>query len=66
MLNLLSEANDSKFVTRNWNIVYNQSYTNYSVGNEIIYITEVIMKQLILMLLLQIMKFNLSSIRLNY
>ena len=41
ILNLLSEANDSRFVTRKWNIVNDQSNTNYDVGNEIIYITEV-------------------------
>ena len=41
VLNLLNEANDSKFVTRKWNIVNDQSNANYDVGNEIIYITEV-------------------------
>ena len=39
-LNLLNEANDSKFVTRKWNIVNDQSNAKYGVGNEIIYNTE--------------------------
>ena len=42
VLNILNEASDSKFVTRNWNIVNDQSNANYSVGNEIIYSTEVL------------------------
>ena len=41
ILNLLNKALDSKFVTRNWNIVNDQSNANYSVGNQIIYSTEV-------------------------
>ena len=45
-LNLLNEANDSKFVTRKWNIVNDQSYANYEVGNEIIYNTEVLKSNL--------------------
>ena len=36
ILNLLIEANDSKFVTRKWDIVKDQSNANYDVGNEII------------------------------
>ena len=36
ILNLLNELSDSKFVTRNWNIVNDQSNANYSVRNEII------------------------------
>ena len=36
-LNLLHETSDSKFVTRKWNIVNDQSNANYDVGNEIIY-----------------------------
>ena len=39
-LNLLNEANDSKFVTRKWNVANDQSNANYDVGNEIIYNTE--------------------------
>ena len=38
----MNEAGDSKFLTRNWNIVNDQSNANYSVGNEIIYSTEVL------------------------
>ena len=33
ILNLLNEANDSKFVTRKWNIVSDNSKANYDVGN---------------------------------
>ena len=40
ILNLLNKANDSKFVTRKWNIVKDNSKSNYGVGNEIIYNTE--------------------------
>ena len=46
ILNLLNEVNDSKFATRNWNIVNDQSNVNYSVGNQIIYITEVLKSNL--------------------
>ena len=35
-LNLLNEASDSKFVTRQWNIVNDQHHVNH-VGNEMIY-----------------------------
>ena len=41
ILNLLNEASDSKFVTRNRNIRSNQPNANYSVGNQIIYSPEV-------------------------
>ena len=34
-LNLLNEANDSKFVIRKWNIVNDNSKANYVVGYEI-------------------------------
>ena len=37
ILNLLNERNDSKFVTRKWNIANDESNANYNVGNEIIY-----------------------------
>ena len=40
--NLLNEANDSKFVTRKWNIVNDQSKVNYDLGNKIIYNAEVL------------------------
>ena len=42
ILNLLNEANDSKFVTRKWNIDYDNSKANHDVGKEIIYNTEVL------------------------
>ena len=35
-------SNDSKFVTRKWNIANDHSNANYDVGNEIIYYTEVL------------------------
>ena len=41
-LNLLDEASDSKFLTRKWNIVNDQSNANDDAGNEIIYNTEVL------------------------
>ena len=37
ILNLLNEADDSKFVTRKWNIVNDNSKANYGEGNEITY-----------------------------
>ena len=37
LLNSFNEKNDSKFLTRKWNIVNYQSNTSYVVGNEIIY-----------------------------
>ena len=36
ILNLLIEANDPKSVARKWNIVNDNSQTNYDVGSEII------------------------------
>ena len=41
ILNLLSETNDSKFVTRKWNIVNDKPKSNYEVTNEITYNTEI-------------------------
>ena len=41
ILNLLNEGNDSKFVTRNWNIVNDQSNANY-VGDAVVYTTEML------------------------
>ena len=38
----MNEANDSKFVTSKWNIVSDDSKTNYNVGNEITFNTEVL------------------------
>ena len=46
MLNLLNETSDSKFVTRKWNIVNDQSNANYDAGNKIIYDTEVLKSNL--------------------
>ena len=46
ILNVLNEANDSKFVTRKWNTVNDESNTNYDVRNEIIYNTEVLKSNL--------------------
>ena len=50
ILHLLNEANDSKFVTRKWNIVNDQSNTNYKkwnyLGNKIIYNIVVITRML--------------------
>ena len=40
ILNLLNEANDSKFVTRKWNIANSNSNSNYNVGAKIVYYTE--------------------------
>ena len=42
ILNLLNKVNDSKFVTREWNIVSANLNANYGVGNEINYNTEVL------------------------
>ena len=46
ILNLLNELNNSKFVTKKWNIVNDQSNANYDVGNEIIYNREVLKSNL--------------------
>ena len=40
ILNLLNEAKDSEFVTRKWNIVNDNSKSNYDATNEITYNTE--------------------------
>ena len=42
ILHLLNEGNDSKLVTRKWNIVNDNSNANYGVGNEIMYNTKVL------------------------
>ena len=34
LLNSLNKASDSKFLTIKWNNVYDQSNTNYALGNE--------------------------------
>ena len=41
ILNLLSEASDSKFLTRKWNTGNVSSKANYNIANKIIYIIEV-------------------------
>ena len=41
ILKLLNEANDSKFVTRKWNIVNDRLKANYDGTNEITYVKEV-------------------------
>ena len=41
LLNLLNEANDYKFVRREWNIICGQSNPNHDVRNETIYNTKV-------------------------
>ena len=46
ILNLLNEANDSKFATRKWNIVNDNSIRNYDTTNEITYNTEVLKSNL--------------------
>ena len=38
----MNEASDSKFVTRKWNSVNDQSNADYYVGNEVIYNTELL------------------------
>ena len=45
-MNLLDEASNSKFVTRNQNIANGQSNANYDAGNEIIYNKEVLKSNL--------------------
>ena len=45
-MNLLYISSDSKFVIRKYNIAYDRSNSNYSVGKEIIYSTEVLKSNL--------------------
>ena len=40
--NLLNDANNSKFVTRKWNIVNHNSNSNYAEANEITYNSEIL------------------------
>ena len=42
----MNEANDSKFVTKQWNIVNDNSESNYGAGKEIIYNTYVLKSSL--------------------
>ena len=46
ILNLLNEGNDSKFVTRKWYIVNDNSKSNYVAASEIIYDTEIVKSNL--------------------
>ena len=46
ILSLLNKANDSRFVTRKWNIVNDESNANYDVGNEVMYNAEVLKSNL--------------------
>ena len=46
ILNLLNDANSSKFVTRKWNIVNDNSNSNYAAANEINYNTEILKSNL--------------------
>ena len=41
ILNLLNEASNSSFVTRKWNIVNDNSKSNYDATNEITYNIEI-------------------------
>ena len=45
-MNLLNQSSYSKFVSGSWDIVNDQWNANYSVGNEIIYITELLKSNL--------------------
>ena len=46
ILHLLNKANDSKFLTRKWDIVTDNSNLTYGVGNDIIYNTEILKSNL--------------------
>ena len=46
ILNLLNDASSSKFVTRKWNIVNDNSNSNYAAANEINYNTEILKSNL--------------------
>ena len=46
ILNLLHEASNSKFITKKWNIVNDQSIINYDV--EIVYITKIFVNTMML------------------
>ena len=42
----MNARNNSKFVTRKWNVVNDQSNANYDVGKEIIHKTEILKSNL--------------------
>ena len=46
ILNLLNGVNDSKFVTRKWNIVNDISNSSYAAANEITYNREILKSNL--------------------
>ena len=46
ILNLLNEASHSKIVTKKWTFANDQGNTNYAVGNETFYKTDVLMSVL--------------------
>ena len=46
ILNLMNKAKDTKFVSKEWNIVDHNSKTNYGVGIEIIFNAEVLKSNL--------------------
>ena len=46
ILSLLNDANNSRFVTRKWNILNDNSKANYDAGNEITYNTELLKSSL--------------------
>ena len=46
ILNLLNEASNSKFATRKWNIVNDNSKANYNAANEITYNIKVLKSNL--------------------
>ena len=45
-MNLLNDANDSKFVTKKWSIVNDNLTWHYAAANEITYNTEVLKSDL--------------------
>ena len=46
ILNLLNDANDSKFVARKWSIVSDNSKSNYAAVNEFTYNIEILKSKL--------------------
>ena len=48
MLTSLNEASDSKFVTKKWNVVNDQSNRNFDAEYEIFYNTEVLKSNIFL------------------
>ena len=46
MLNLLNDANNSKFMARKWNIVNDNLNSNCATANEITYNTEILISYL--------------------